>query len=90
MLTTEEIARLVGEGITAPRTNQRTPEVRINTSQLKLKNLESFDGKPTLAFNAWWESVRKYIEFYPVTLNAQKIACLGMLLSDTRKAWHQH
>jgi len=52
MLTPEEIARLVGEGITAPRTDQRTPEVRINTSQLKLKNQESFDGKPTSAFNA--------------------------------------
>jgi len=57
MLTPEEIARLVGEGIVAVRTDQRAPEVRINTSQLKLKNPESFDGKPTSAFNVWWESV---------------------------------
>jgi len=32
MLTPEEIARLVGEGIAAARIDQRAPEVRINTS----------------------------------------------------------
>jgi len=51
MLTPEEIARLVGEGIAAARTDQRAPEVRANTSRLKLKNPESFDRKPTTAFN---------------------------------------
>jgi len=90
MLTPEEIARLVGEGIEAARTDQRAPEVRTNTSRLKLKNPESFDGKPTLAFNVWWKSVLEYIGFYPETLDAQKIAWVGMLLSDTAKAWHQH
>jgi len=90
MLTPEEIARLVGEGIAAPRVEQRAPEVRINTSRLKLKNPESFDGKPTLGFNVWWESVLEYIGFYPETLNTQKIAWVGTLLSDTVKAWHQH
>jgi len=57
MLTSEEITWLVGEGIAAATTDQRAPEVRINTSRLKLKNPESFDGKPTSAFNVWWESV---------------------------------
>jgi len=90
MLTPEDIARLVGEGIAAARTGQRAPEVRINTFRLKLKNPESFDGKPTSAFNVWWESVLKYIGFYPETLDAQKIAWVGTLLSDTAKAWHQH
>jgi len=90
MLTPGEITQLVGEGIAAARTDQRAPEVRTNTSQLKLKNPESFDGKPTSAFNVWWESVLEYIRFYPETLDAQKIAWVGTLLSDTAKAWHQH
>jgi len=90
MLTPEEIARLVGEGIAAAQTDQRAPEVRTNTSRLKLKNPESFDRKPTLAFNVWWESVLEYIGFYPETLDTQKIAWVGTLLSDTAKAWHQH
>jgi len=55
-----------------------------------LKNPESFDGKPTSAFNVWWESVLEYIGLYPETLDAQKIAWVGTLLSDTAKAWHQH
>ena len=80
----------MGEGITAARTDQRAPEVRTNTSRLKLKNPESFDGKPTSAFNVWWESVLAYIGFYPETLDTQKIAWVGALLSDTVKAWHQH
>ena len=80
----------MGEGIAVARTDQRAPEVRTNTSRLKLKNPESFDGKPTSAFNIWWESVLEYIGFYPETLNAQKIAWVGTLLSDTTKAWHQH
>jgi len=90
MPTPEEIAQLVGEGIAAARTGQRAREVKINTFRLKLKNPESFDGKPTSAFNVWWESVLKYIGFYPETLDAQKIAWVGTLLSDTAKAWHQH
>ena len=90
MLTPEEIARLVGEGIAAARIDQRVPEVRINTSQLKLKTPEPFDGKPTSAFNVWWESVLEYIGFYPETLNVQIITWVGTLLSDTGKAWHQH
>jgi len=90
MLTPEEIALLVGEGIAAARTDQRASEVRINTSRLKLKNPESFDGKSTWAFNVWWDSVLEYIGFYPETLDTQKIAWVGTLLSDTAKAWHQH
>ena len=86
MLTPEEIARLVGEGIAVARTDQRAPEVRTNTARLKLKNPETFDGKPTSALNVWWESVLEYIRFYPETLNTQKIAWVGMLLSDTAKA----
>jgi len=90
MLTQEEIARLVDVGIAAARTDQRAPEVRTNTSRLKWKNPESFDGKPTTAFNVWWEWVLEYIGFYPETLDTQKIAWVGTLLSDTAKAWHQH
>jgi len=70
MLTPEEIVRLVGEGIVAARVDQRIPEVRINTSRLKLKNPEPFAGKPTSAFKVWWESVLGYIGFCPETLDA--------------------
>jgi len=90
MLTPEEIACLVREGVVVARTDQRATKVRINTSRLKLKNPESFDRKPTSAFNVRWESVLEYIGFYPETLDAQKIAWVGTLQSDTRKAWHQH
>jgi len=51
MLTPEEIAWLVGEGIAAAQIDQRIPEVRITTSRLKLKNPEPFDEKPTSTFN---------------------------------------
>ena len=90
MLTPVEIARLVWEGIAAAQTDQRAPEVRTNTSRLKLKNPESFNEKPASAFNVWWESVLEYISFYPETLDVQKIAWVGTLLSDTAKGRHQH
>jgi len=57
---------------------------------LKLKNPESFDGKPTSALNIWWESVLEYIGFYPETLDTQKIVWVGTLVSDTTRAWYQH
>ena len=60
--TPAEIARLVGEGIAAARQDQR-PEVRINTSRLKMKSPDNFDGKTTTNFNQWWESVVMYLGF---------------------------
>jgi len=62
MLTPSKIGRLVGEGIVAacqPETEQ------VNTSRLKTKKPELFDGKTTTGFNQWWGSVSMYLGFYP-------------------------
>jgi len=55
-----------------------------------MKNPETFDGKSSTAFNQWWEAVTMYMEFYPETMDRQKIAWTGMLLTDTALAWHLH
>jgi len=62
MLTPEEIARLVGGGITAARGTERpATEARIHTSRLKMENPDKFDRKSPTAFNQWWESVTMYL-----------------------------
>lgn len=62
----------------------------LNTSRLKMKNPESFDGKKAANFNQWWEAVTMYLGFYPETVDRQKIAWVGTLLMDTALAWHLH
>jgi len=57
-LTTEElartIARAVAEGVTATAPATPAPAAaRINTSRLKMKNPDSFNGKNTTIFNQW-------------------------------------
>jgi len=94
-LTTEElartIARAVAEGLAAAAPTTPAPAAaRINTSRLKMKNPEPFDGKNTTNFNQWWESVTMYLGFYPETVDQQKIAWIGTLLTDTALAWHLH
>ena len=91
MLTPEEIARLVGAGIVAARAlEQPVNEAQINASRLKMENPEKFDGKSSSAFNQWWESVTMYLGFYPETVDRQKIAWVGTLLTDTTLVWHLH
>jgi len=91
MLTPEEIARLVGTGIAATRApEQAENEARIRTSRLKMDNREKFDGKSSSTFNQWWESVTMYLGFYPETIDRQKIAWVGTLLTDTALVWHLH
>jgi hypothetical protein len=51
---------------------------------------EPFDGKPATPFNTWWKSVVKYLSFNPETRDAQKIAWVGTLLTDTARAWDLH
>lgn len=48
-----------------------------------MKSPNNFDGKTTTNFNQWWESVVRYLGFYPATVDQQKIACVGILLTDT-------
>jgi len=86
MLTTEElartVARAVAEGVAAAAQPTPAPAVaRINTSRLKMKNPDPFNGKNTTNFNQWWESVTMYLGFYPETMNRVKdirvIGCVG-------------
>ena len=79
-ITTQDLVRLVAEGV--ERAKQARPET-VRTSRLKMENPEKFDGKSTTAFNQWWESVTMYLGFYPETIDRQKIAWIGTLLSDT-------
>jgi len=53
-----------------------------------MKNPETYDGKGSTSFNQWWEAVTMFLGFYPETNDRQKITWLGMLLTDTAKAWH--
>ena len=94
-LTTEElaqtIARAVAEGVaTAAQTTPVPAVARINTSRLKMKNPDPFNGKNTTNFNQWWEAVTMYLGFYPETVDQQKIAWRGTLLTDTALSWHLH
>jgi len=91
MLMPEEIARLVGAGIVAARQPEQPANgARIHTSRLKIENPEKFDGKSSSTFNQWWESVTMYLGFYPETVERQKIAWVGTLLTDTALVWHLH
>jgi len=91
MLMLGEIAQLVGAGIVAARTVEQ-PErgARVHTSRLKMENPEKFDGKSSSTFNQWCESVTMYLGFYPETVDRQKIAWVGTLLTDTALVWHLH
>jgi len=55
-----------------------------------MENPEKFDGKSSSTFNQWWESVTMYLGFYPGTVDHQKIAWVGTLLTDTVLVWHLH
>jgi len=90
MLTPEEIAQLVGAGIAAAQVPPPQAEPRPRTSRLKMENPAKFDRKNPTAFNQWWESVTMYLGFYPETIDRQKIAWVGTLLSDTALVWHLH
>ena len=53
-----------------------------------MKNPDNFDRKTTTNFNQWWEWVIMYLGFYPKTVDHQKIAWVGTLLTDTALLWH--
>jgi len=86
-ITTQDLVRLVAEGVEQARTE---PREKTRTARLKMTNPEPFDGKPTTPFNHWWKSVTKYLSFYPDTGDQQKIAWVGTLLTGTAKAWDLH
>jgi len=71
-LTTQDLILLVAEGVARAQSHQPPKEERVRTSRLKMENPEPFDGKPTTPFNIWWQSVVKYLGFYPETSDQQK------------------
>jgi len=86
-----EIAQLVWAGIAAAQAvGQPAREERVHTSRFKMENPKKFDGKSSSTFNQWWESVTMYLGFYPETVDHQKIAWVGTLLTDTTLVWHLH
>jgi len=89
-ITTQDLVRLVAEGVTAARAAEGPRPDRPRTARLKMENPQTFDGKPSTSFNTWWKSVTKYLSFYPETDDGQKIAWLGTRLTGTAKAWDLH
>jgi len=55
-----------------------------------MENPGKFDGKSSTTFKQWWESVTMYLGFYLETVDRQKIAWVGTLLTDTTLVWHLH
>jgi len=78
------------EGLTRAEANGESRREAIRTSHLKIENPAKFDGKSPTTFNQWWESVTMYLGFYPETVDRQKIAWVGTLLTDTVLVWHLH
>ena len=90
-ITTQDLIRLVAEGVERARQERQPSErAQVRTSRLKMENPEKFDRKSSSTFNQWWESVTMYLGFYPETIDSQKIAWVGTLLSDTALVWHLH
>jgi len=87
-ITTQDLVRLVVEGVERARQDRPARSEQGNIARLKMKNPETFDGKGSTSFNQWWEAVTMFLGFYPETNDHQKIAWLGTLLTDTAKAWH--
>jgi hypothetical protein len=90
IISPADLVQLVAEGVTRAQMYAPPRPERANTSRLKMENPEKFDGKSTSTFNQWWESVVMYLGFYPETVDRQKIAWIGTLLTDTALVWHLH
>jgi len=88
IITPQQLAVLVAEGVARAQQYAVPQTQRPNMARLKMKNPESFDGKVTMAFNQWWESVTLFLTFYAETMDQQKIALVGTLLQDTAMVWH--
>jgi len=86
--THEELTDIVAATVAA--TQDALQMDQINMSKLKLKDPKEFDGKPAIPFTLWWESVCKYIQFYPCSTDAQRIAWIGTLLTGMVRHWNQH
>jgi len=89
-ITTQDLVRLVAEGVKRARQDRPARPEQGNIARLKMKNPETFDGKSSTTFNQWWEAVTMYLGFYPETADRQKIVWIGTLVSDSALVWHLH
>jgi len=62
-ITTQDLVRLVAEGVERARQDQPAQPEQGNIARLKMKNPEAFDGKSSTAFNQWWEAVTMFLGF---------------------------
>jgi len=94
LLTTHDLIQLVARGVReadqAERGTGRYMEPQVQrVAPLKLPKPDTYDGKPKTPFRQWWKTLEHYFRFYPGTLDEQKIAFVGALLTDEAKEWHQ-
>jgi len=64
-ITTQDLVRLVAEGVERARQDRMARPEQGNIARLKMKNPETFDGKGSTSFNQWWEAVTMFLGFYP-------------------------
>jgi len=88
--TPAELIQLVAEGVVRTQQYAEPRTDGVHTSHLKIENPEKFDGKSQTVFNQCWKSVTMYLGFYPETIDQQKMAWVGTLLTDTVLVWHLH
>jgi hypothetical protein len=88
---------LAAQAVSRPRALSPRPEPTIaerpqpaRVAQIKLPKPGTYDGKPKMPFRSWWDSVVEYFSFYPETLDRQRIAFVGALLTEEAKEWHKH
>jgi hypothetical protein len=65
------------------------PDRREHLAPVKLLKPGTYDGKPKTPFRPWWKKIVQYFRFYPETLDVQRIAFVGALLTDEAEEWHQ-
>jgi hypothetical protein len=86
----EELAAALGRHL--PRqaaTPAPVPDRRERLAPVKLPKPGTYDGKPKTPFRPWWNKIVHYFRFYPETLDVQRIAFVGTLLTDEAEEWHQ-
>jgi len=88
LLSPAELREIGTATVTATQTALQVGQA--NVAKLKLKDPKEFDGKTATPLTSWWELVCEYIEFYPYSTDAQRIAWIGTLLTGTARDWHQH
>lgn len=88
------IARTVAAAVAAAYTAAPLPaapraqENAMLTARFKIKDPGGFDSKPKRDFRSWWRMVKAYFRCYPNTLDAQRIAWVGSLLTNEAREWH--